>query len=94
VAVAVAVHTITSTLRVAQAAAVLVHQTQLMAHQAAQIQVVAQVVITKQEPTQAVQDLSLFVMPTLMTQQFQPQVHQQLPTQAVTEFTNGQEAGA
>jgi chemotaxis protein CheY-P-specific phosphatase CheC len=43
---------------------------------------------------QAVQDLSAFATLTLSHLQHQQQVHLQSQHQAVTEFTNGQEAGA
>jgi hypothetical protein len=43
---------------------------------------------------QAVQDLCVFATLTLLHSQHQQQDHQQSQHQAVTEFTNGQEAGA
>jgi hypothetical protein len=43
---------------------------------------------------QVVQDLCVFATLTLLHLQHQQQDHQQSQHQAVTEFTNGQEAGA
>jgi hypothetical protein len=80
----------------AQVAQVAAQLARLLAQMERQTLAAAQAAVMEMsaQKAQVVQDLCVFATLTLLHSQHQQQDHQQSQHQAVTEFTNGQEAGA